>query len=93
MTNSVFRTAGVIGTGMMGPGIAATLALGGVETAIVSRAAETAMRGLEMALDIDPTSHPAWERRYAAVCPTVRPTLRWSSSRNRASRPPSTSSR
>lgn len=52
MTESVFRTAAVVGTGMMGPGIAATLALGGVETAILSRAAETAMRGLEMALDI-----------------------------------------
>lgn len=49
---SEFRTAAVIGTGMMGPGIAATLALGGVETVILSRATDTAMRGLELAIEI-----------------------------------------
>ena len=32
-----FRTAAVIGTGMMGPGIALTLAMGGVKAAIISR--------------------------------------------------------
>ena len=36
------KTAVVIGTGMMGPGIAATLAAGGVETTIVSRDARKA---------------------------------------------------
>jgi 3-hydroxybutyryl-CoA dehydrogenase len=45
----VFSTAAVIGTGMMGPGIALTLALGGVRTTIVSRSEEGAARGLEAA--------------------------------------------
>lgn len=44
-----FRTAAVIGTGMMGPGIAVTLASGGLETTIVSRTADGAARGLEKA--------------------------------------------
>ncbi|MCC6392757.1 MAG: 3-hydroxyacyl-CoA dehydrogenase family protein [Bryobacterales bacterium] len=44
------QTAAVIGTGMMGPGIALTLALGGVETTILSRAEESARRGLEKAI-------------------------------------------
>jgi len=44
-----FRTAAVIGTGMMGPGIAATLALGGLRTTILSRTAEGAAHGLEKA--------------------------------------------
>lgn len=39
----------VIGTGMMGPGIAVTLALGGVASTIVSRNAEGATKGLESA--------------------------------------------
>ncbi|MCS6952000.1 MAG: 3-hydroxyacyl-CoA dehydrogenase family protein [Bryobacteraceae bacterium] len=44
-----FHTAAVIGTGMMGPGIAVTLASGGVETTIVSRTEEGAARGLAKA--------------------------------------------
>ncbi len=44
-----FRTAAVIGTGMMGPGIAVTLALGGLRTTILSRSAEGAARGLAKA--------------------------------------------
>lgn len=45
-----FQNAVVIGSGMMGPGIALTLALGGVRAAILSRAADTAARALEAAL-------------------------------------------
>ncbi len=41
--------ASVIGSGMMGPGIAVTLALGGVKTTILSRSEEGARRGLETA--------------------------------------------
>ena len=41
--------AAVIGTGMMGPGIALTLALGGLRTTILSRGAENAARALEKA--------------------------------------------
>jgi 3-hydroxybutyryl-CoA dehydrogenase len=44
-----FKTAAVIGTGMMGPGIALTLALGGVKAAIISRTQEGADAGLEKA--------------------------------------------
>ncbi len=44
-----FENAAVIGTGMMGPGIALTLALGGVRATIVSRHAESAAKGLEKA--------------------------------------------
>ena len=44
-----FRTAAVLGTGMMGPGVAVSLALGGLETAIVSRSDEGAERGLAAA--------------------------------------------
>ena len=44
-----FEQAVVIGTGMMGPGIALTLALGGVRTAIASRNPESAARGMETA--------------------------------------------
>ncbi len=49
MTTS-FKTAAVIGTGMMGPGIAATLALGGLRTTILSRTESGAREGLEKAL-------------------------------------------
>jgi 3-hydroxybutyryl-CoA dehydrogenase len=49
MSESRFSTAAVIGTGMMGPGIAATLALGGVRTTLLSRSAEGAARGLQTA--------------------------------------------
>ncbi len=41
-----FETAAVIGTGMMGPGIALTLALGGVRATILSRSADSAAEGL-----------------------------------------------
>src|SRR5260370_8709255 len=49
MSNAPFETAAVIGTGMMGPGIACTLALGGVRTTILSRSDETAAKGLAAA--------------------------------------------
>jgi 3-hydroxybutyryl-CoA dehydrogenase len=49
VTESTFKTAAVAGTGMMGPGIALTLALGGVRTTILSRTEEAAARGLEKA--------------------------------------------
>ncbi len=49
MSKTNFRTAAVIGTGMMGPGIAGTLALGGVRTTILSRTEESAAKGLEAA--------------------------------------------
>jgi 3-hydroxybutyryl-CoA dehydrogenase len=49
MSKSRFRTAAVIGTGMMGPGIAATLALGGVRATILSRTEEGAAKGVESA--------------------------------------------
>ena len=41
--------AAVIGTGMMGPGIALNLALGGLRTTILSRGKENAARALEKA--------------------------------------------
>lgn len=44
-----FETAAVIGTGMMGPGIALTLALGGVKATILSRTRENAEQGLAKA--------------------------------------------
>lgn len=44
-----FETAAVIGTGMMGPGIAMTLARGGVRATILSRSDETARAGLAKA--------------------------------------------
>ena len=50
MPENRFASAAVIGTGMMGPGIALTLALGGVRTTILSRAEESAARGLAAAL-------------------------------------------
>lgn len=49
MADWKFESAAVIGTGMMGPGIAMTLALGGVRATILSRQAESAQRGLEKA--------------------------------------------
>ncbi|MBM3745430.1 MAG: 3-hydroxyacyl-CoA dehydrogenase family protein, partial [Acidobacteria bacterium] len=49
MQSCEFRTAAVIGTGMMGPGIAVTLALGGLRTTILSRTPEGAAQGLEKA--------------------------------------------
>lgn len=49
MREHTFKTAAVIGTGMMGPGIAVTLALGGLRTTILSRTDEGAAKGLEKA--------------------------------------------
>ena len=49
MPKTRIRTAAVIGTGMMGPGIAATLALGGVRPTILSRTEEGAAKGVEAA--------------------------------------------
>jgi len=49
MTQPNFRNAAVIGTGMMGPGIAGALALGGLRATIISRVKENAARGLEAA--------------------------------------------
>src|SRR4051812_25356713 len=49
MSRDRFQTAAVIGTGMMGPGIAGTLALGGVAATILSRTQESAAKGLESA--------------------------------------------
>lgn len=46
----MIETAAVIGTGMMGPGIAASLALGGIKTLLVSRTEANAKHGLEKAL-------------------------------------------
>jgi 3-hydroxybutyryl-CoA dehydrogenase len=49
MSDTRFASAAVIGTGMMGPGIALTLALGGLRATILSRTAEGAARGVEKA--------------------------------------------
>jgi 3-hydroxybutyryl-CoA dehydrogenase len=49
MPETPFERAAVIGTGMMGPGIAATLALGGLKATILGRTEESARRGLEAA--------------------------------------------
>ncbi|MEP7362923.1 MAG: 3-hydroxyacyl-CoA dehydrogenase family protein [Acidobacteriota bacterium] len=46
-----FQHAGVIGTGMMGPGIALTLALGGLWARIISRTEQGALEGLRKAHD------------------------------------------
>jgi 3-hydroxybutyryl-CoA dehydrogenase len=50
MTQTRFATASVVGTGMMGPGIGLTLALGGVRTTLLSRTPEAAAQGLEKAM-------------------------------------------
>ena len=46
---ATFKNAAVIGTGMMGPGIAATLALAGVRTILISRRQETAEQAVATA--------------------------------------------
>ena len=63
-----FKTAAVIGTGMMGPGIAGALAYGGLRTVILSRTAATAAEGLEKALSQIEllTSHGLMESTQAA---------------------------
>jgi|SRR5579859_3259829 len=48
MSKTGFRAAAVIGTGMMGPGIAATLALGGLRATILSRTEENAAKGVDL---------------------------------------------
>ena len=47
MSQQRFQTATVIGTGMMGPGIAVTLALGGLRVTLLSRREDSAQAGLE----------------------------------------------
>ncbi|HTS66335.1 MAG TPA: 3-hydroxyacyl-CoA dehydrogenase family protein [Candidatus Acidoferrales bacterium] len=49
MPQHQFFSAAVIGTGMMGPGIALTLALGGVRATLISRSLEGAAQGLAKA--------------------------------------------
>jgi 3-hydroxybutyryl-CoA dehydrogenase len=49
MNSTQFQSAAVIGTGMMGPGIALSLGLGGVRSTILSRTAEGAAEGLAKA--------------------------------------------
>jgi 3-hydroxybutyryl-CoA dehydrogenase len=49
MSETKFAKAAVIGTGMMGPGIAVTLALGGVRTVLLSRTGDAALKGLQRA--------------------------------------------
>lgn len=49
MSTRTFANAAVLGTGMMGPGIAASFALGGLDAVIVSRSEGGAARGLEAA--------------------------------------------
>ena len=49
MADDRFRSVVVVGTGMMGPGIAAAMAAGGLETTILSRSEAGASAGLESA--------------------------------------------
>jgi len=49
MSQIQFQTAAVIGTGMMGPGIALTLALGGLRATVLSRTPAGAAEGIEKA--------------------------------------------
>ena len=49
MPQNRFTTASVVGTGMMGPGIALTLALGGIRVTLLSRTVEGAAQGMEKA--------------------------------------------
>jgi 3-hydroxybutyryl-CoA dehydrogenase len=49
MPQNDFRAAAVLGTGMMGPGVAVSLALGGLETTLVSRSREGAEKGVSTA--------------------------------------------
>jgi len=44
-----FATASVVGTGMMGPGIALTLALGGIRATLLSHTADRAAQGVAKA--------------------------------------------
>ena len=49
MVQNSFASAAVIGTGMMGPGVALTLAFGGLPTTLLSRTPEGAAQGLAKA--------------------------------------------
>jgi|SRR5271157_2055324 len=49
MTPATFHQAAILGTGMMGPGIALTLAMGGVRSTLLSRTAEGAATGIAKA--------------------------------------------
>jgi 3-hydroxybutyryl-CoA dehydrogenase len=71
MPHSEFQTAAVIGTGMMGPGIALTLALGGVRATIVGRTAVSAVAGMDRArvqgrtlVDSELVSRAAMDRAF-----------------------------
>ena len=50
MTQHPFHTSAVLGSGLMGPGIALSLAIGGLDAVIVSRTSESAAAGLKKAL-------------------------------------------
>jgi 3-hydroxybutyryl-CoA dehydrogenase len=52
MPEHPFQQAAVIGTGLMGPGIALSLAIGGLDTVIVSRTAETAEAVRKKAIEL-----------------------------------------
>src|SRR5262249_21345166 len=54
MDHMSIKRAVVIGTGMMGPGIAATLGKAGIEVTIMSRSEEGARQGIEKALAFAP---------------------------------------
>jgi 3-hydroxybutyryl-CoA dehydrogenase len=87
MSKIRFRAAGVIGTGMMGPGIAVTLALGGVRATILSRTQENATRGVDAAraqlhvLAENGLANLAETReasdRIEASCLSTKPLRRW----------------
>ena len=49
MPQTRFANASVVGTGMMGPGIALTLAMGGVRVTLLGRSADRVAQGLEKA--------------------------------------------
>jgi len=49
MPQTRFATASVVGTGMMGPGIGLTLAMGGIRVTLLSRSADRVVQGLERA--------------------------------------------
>lgn len=66
-----FRQAAVLGSGQMGPGITMLLAHGGLETALVSRSAEGAERGLRQAREV----LQFWRERDLTDDAAVRATL------------------
>lgn len=52
MTTHKFETAVVVGSGMMAPGLAAVLALGGLRTTLLSRSDDNARRGAVKAVEL-----------------------------------------